>query len=419
MTDTFFRRVWRWHFWAGLLAAPVLLVVAVTAAVYTFRDEIDEASRPDLHFVIPDGEPKPADDLLSAVAATHPDTTPTRITFPADPRRSVTVQTADDRAVFVNPYSAEVRGDRPAKSPFFAAVLTLHRNLFAGTVGRVAVELTTSWTVVLLVSGVTLWWPKRWSQVWGVWLPRLWGPKYRVLRDLHTVAGAWLAPVAAVLAVTGLFFGVVWLWGYNAVTGGQGDFPAAMGVSAKAEPNSGAVPVETAVATARERWPGAALTVQLPKTATDPYGVTARGDGGRVIGVLAVDPHTGAVLGESRAEELPPLQQLRLWVFPVHTGAVGGLPTKALAVLACGGLAGLAVSGVWMWLVRRPAGRWGFPRASTAAVPKAAVAVTLLLAVLFPTVGFSLVIVLFGGWAVARLRRPRRSSPEPQPAGVP
>ena len=88
MTDTFFRRVWRWHFWAGLVAAPVLLVVAVTGAIYTFREEVDDVGRPGLAFVEPAGERKPADDLLAAVAATHPDATPTRITLPADPRRS-------------------------------------------------------------------------------------------------------------------------------------------------------------------------------------------------------------------------------------------------------------------------------------------------------------------------------------------
>jgi uncharacterized iron-regulated membrane protein len=409
VTDTFFRRVWRWHFWAGLISAPVLLAVAVTGAIYTFRDEIDEINRPALHFVEPGGEGRTADELLAAVRASHPETKPVRLTVPADPRRSVTAQTADGRAVYLNPYTTGELGEGPAKSPFFTAVLTLHRNLFAGTFGRVVVELATSWTVVLLVSGAVLWWPKNWRQVWGVWLPRLWGPKYRILRDLHAVPAAYLTPIAAVLAVTGLFFSVVWLWGYNTVTGGQGDFPAVLrspGVS-PAE-SHGPVSVDRVVTLARDRWPGHTLSVQLPRSNGDSLAVTARTvRANAVAGMVAISPHTGEIVADVRAEYLPPLQQARLWMFPVHTGAVWGLPTKVLAFVTAVLMTGLAISGVAMWLVRRPAGWWGLPRASVAPVPKAAVVTILVLVALFPTVALSLLVVLLGEWLIERFyRRP-------------
>lgn len=415
MFNLFFRRVWRWHFWAGLIACPVLLVVAVTGACYTFREEIESAVRPELVFVEPGAVRKSADELLAAVKVVSPDLKPVRLTVPADPARSVIVlvEPADGppgqtRAVFVNPYTGEVLGDGPARTPFFTAVLTLHRSLFAGTPGRVVVELTTSWTVVLLVSGVALWWPRRSSRVWGVWLPRLRGPKYVVLRDLHTVAGIYLAPVVGLIALTGLFYTAVWLWGYNRATGGHGDFPAALRTASDVSPScapAAPVPVEVALAAARERWPNKSYAVQLPRKPGDAYTVTIRGDGGpSVYGMVAVDPSTGVVTADTRHENLPPLQRARVWVLPLHTGAVGGTATKALALLACVGLVGLSVSGVWMWLARRPVGRWGLPRAVEGPVPVPAVVVILLLAVLLPTVGLSLVAVLFGEWIVERIR---------------
>jgi uncharacterized iron-regulated membrane protein len=362
--------------------------------------------------------------LLTAVKAAHPDRKAVRVTVPADPDRSVVVLVEPATgppsgaawAVFVNPYTGEVLGDGPARSPFFAGVLTLHRSLFAGTAGRVVVELTTSWTVVLLVSGVVLWWPKRPTRLWGVWLPRLRGPKYVVLRDLHTVPGMYLAPVAALIAVTGLFYTVVWLPAYNRVSGAQGDFPAALKTAPPVPPTAGEpVPVEVALVAARERWPSKSYTVQLPKKPTDAYAVTVRGDGGpAVYGLVAVDPHTGAVVADTRYENLPPLQWARVWVLPIHMGTVAGTPTKILAFVACLVLAGLGVSGVWMWLARRPAGRWGFPRAVAAPVPKPAVLLILLLAVLIPTVGVSLAAVLLGEWLVERLVR-SGGPPTPDP----
>lgn len=36
-----YRAVWRWHFYAGLLVLPVLCLMALTGALYLFKDEID------------------------------------------------------------------------------------------------------------------------------------------------------------------------------------------------------------------------------------------------------------------------------------------------------------------------------------------------------------------------------------------
>ena len=127
-------------------------------------------------------------------------------------------------------------------------------------------------------------------------------------------------------------------------------------------------------------------------------------------GSVAVDQYTGAVLSEKRAEHLSAVEQARLYVLPIHMGTIGGTATKVLALVACLVLAGLGVSGVWMWLARRPKGRWGFPRASEARVPRPAVVLILLLAIALPTVGLSLIVVLAGEWLSGRLRR---RSPDP------
>ncbi len=312
-------------------------------------------------------------------------------------------------AVFVDPSTARVLGEGSARSPFFSAVLTLHRSLFADTVGRIAVELATSWTLVLLVSGLYLWVPARWTDLWGVWLPRLRANPYLVLRDLHTVGGLLFTPVLALIAFTGLFFTVVWLWSFNTVAAKAGDFPRELLAAPPVEKPSVPPPptaIDAAVAAARERFPTHNLSVQLPKKPTDAYAVTARGDSGSsVSGSVAVEPATGRVVSAARAEDLPPAAQARLYVLPVHMGTIGGTATKVLAFAACLALAVLAVSGVWMWLARRPEGRWGFPRASAARVPKLAVVLILLLAVLLPTVGLSLVVVLAGEWVYGRLTR--------------
>jgi len=405
--DTFFRRVWRWHFWAGLLSAPVVVVVAVTGAIYAFKDEIEDATDADLRFVPPAEVRAPLSRQVSAATARGEPAT--QVTLSADPRRSTVVLVSTPsgpRAMYVNPYTAEVVGEGPPRNEFFAVVLAVHRRLFADTFGRILVELATCWAVVLVVSGVYLWVPKAWRAVKGVWVPRVRAKPYVVLRDLHTLSGFYLGPVLVLLAVTGLFFSIVWMWSVNTVTGGAGEFPrhflagppSAEGVIAPAA-------LDAAERDARREHPANTLVVMLPTARTEPVVVRVRGlSGPSYVASVAVDRTTGEVLSRKAFDpDLTWYEKLRMWVLPVHQGSAYGWPTKALAAACCLGLAWLAVSGVWMWLVRRPAGRSGFPRASAAPVPKAAVVVILLLAVFFPVVGLSLVAVLVGEWLFCRI----------------
>ena len=160
------------------------------------------------------------------------------------------------------------------------------------------------------------------------------------------------------------------------------------------------VSVDVPVALARERWPSRPLKVLLPRKPTDPYELTALGETGPIsVGVLGMDRYSGAVLADNPDERLPWHQRARQWALPVHQGSVYGLTSKVVAVVACLGLAGLAVSGVWMWLVRR--GR--FPRAADGPVPLPAVVLILAFAVALPAVGASLLAVLAGEWLAGRL----------------
>ncbi|MFA5599659.1 MAG: PepSY domain-containing protein, partial [Phenylobacterium sp.] len=36
-----YRAFWRWHFYAGLLVMPILMLMALTGGLYLFKDEID------------------------------------------------------------------------------------------------------------------------------------------------------------------------------------------------------------------------------------------------------------------------------------------------------------------------------------------------------------------------------------------
>ena len=86
----------------------------------------------------------------------------------------------------------------------------LHRRLLAGKAGRILVEITTCWTIITVILGIALWWPKRMTRIPGNWLPRIGGSLKRQVRDWHAVTGAWFTLFALIFMVTGLFFSPVW-----------------------------------------------------------------------------------------------------------------------------------------------------------------------------------------------------------------
>ena len=42
MDSQLYRRIWRWHFFAGLVCVPFILSLAMTGALYLFHAQIDD-----------------------------------------------------------------------------------------------------------------------------------------------------------------------------------------------------------------------------------------------------------------------------------------------------------------------------------------------------------------------------------------
>ncbi len=406
-----YRVVWRWHFYAGVLVAPVLFVVAMTGAIYVFKDELDRVLYADTMFVTPQPTTVPLERQVAAAEAAYPGARADTVEVEADPTRATAVrirggQTRPQR-VYVNPHTGAVQGAIGDDS-FFRVVLDLHRRLFIGTTGRAVVEAATSWTVVLLLTGLYLWFPRR-PSLRGVLVPRLRARPYTVLRDLHAVAGAVLAPVAVVITLTGLVYSLVFGSGYSSVSSQPA--PAHASVS---PPGAPPLPLDRAVAVTRDHYPGASFVdVRLPEKPRD--AVVARAKlsetgGPRHQVVLALDRSTGEVIDVQRSDQYPPLRWWRTtWNYPLHVGNVLGTPTKVVWLLACLVLAALPVTGLMMWWRRRPAGRAGFPRRPDRSVPVWLLGGIGLVGVFLPTVGASILLILLGEWLAGALRSDARS----------
>jgi uncharacterized iron-regulated membrane protein len=75
-----YRAVWRWHFFAGLICAPFLVILAVTGAIYLFNDEIDDFAYPELRLVPPSVHTVALSTMADAALAGFPGGRVTRMT---------------------------------------------------------------------------------------------------------------------------------------------------------------------------------------------------------------------------------------------------------------------------------------------------------------------------------------------------
>ncbi|WP_422927706.1 PepSY-associated TM helix domain-containing protein [Singulisphaera sp. PoT] len=450
-SGSLYRVLWRWHFYAGVLISPILLIVTLTGALYIFHSEIEDLGHARLRFVTPEPGASRAntDAIVAAAKASEPSLNAVSLELRAEPNRAAIVRMgpagakgrdASPVAVYVDPYKASVVGSFDSRagdgvSEFFDVVLVIHRQLLAGTTGRILVELTVGWTIVLMVTGVYLWWPKKRGQTLGVWWPRLHGKLYTILRDLHTVLGIYLLAPIAIIVVTGLFYTVVWSEAFHLATRskeaaaaeakaqskGKGksraraENPSPKEPAATPTPTHPLLTLEQVKDLSLKGYPGRNLLISLADKPGGGIAVGAANDYNNSYG-----PFVSAQFEIDRVSgKIGPVKTLAEdhrywwhgWVYTLHVGSFYGPTTKVIWFVSCMILSGLPITGLWMWWVRRPKGRSGFPRRPNRRMTAGLLATIVGLALILPVLGASMIAIAVGESVYLFSRRRLRKLP--------
>lgn len=172
------------------------------------------------------------EDLLRNVAEDVPDATPTAITAFADLNKPAMVQLGRERVVYVNNYTGQIVGEGAAGwREFFHTVEELHRWLAATgdwrNWGRHATGVVNLGFLVLIVSGLWLWWPKklRWNAIKTITVPSLKLKGKPRDWNWHNAVGFWTLVPLLVMVLTGTI--VSYPWANNLMYRLVGDTPPA------------------------------------------------------------------------------------------------------------------------------------------------------------------------------------------------
>jgi uncharacterized iron-regulated membrane protein len=158
------------HLACGLSAGVVILIMSVTGVLLTYQKQMTEwADRQ--YWVAPRVEGRRAafSDLVGVAQAHDPDAAVSSITFYADQDAPAAASLGRGRILYLDPSTAEVRGENTqGMRDFFSAVVGWHRWFNVTGDGRASARAITGWSnlvfLFLVVSGLYLWFPRRWTR---------------------------------------------------------------------------------------------------------------------------------------------------------------------------------------------------------------------------------------------------------------
>ena len=234
------RAVWRTHFYAGVVAAPVLLLLALTGLVILYTQPINDLSSGDVTLRSTSGESRSFADQADAVRAAFPDLDVVAMTTPVDDEHATAFGLSNGRDAYVDPGSLEVLGTRDPAGGVVGLANRLHGFLnndslevslptLSGllgdgpiwakfSLGDALLEVFGGWALVLACSGVYLWWPRKRDTGKALFVPRLRKKGRARWRDLHAVPGFLLSFILLFFIVTGMPWSGYWggNWAYIA-----------------------------------------------------------------------------------------------------------------------------------------------------------------------------------------------------------
>ncbi len=348
------------HLWLGLSSGLIVFILGVTGCIFCFEKELQEVFYRNRRFVRDHPTMPLSMDSLNTIAlpklgAGGLD----RIELRPGTNRTYIYSGNDGPAIlYLNPYTGRTQFLETSKWEFFGLILDLHYDLLLGDIGEQLVSWATVVFVIILLTGLVLWWPinKRAARqrYWFQWKKTTnWKRKNY---DLHNIPGFYSLLVALLIALTGLHFGFPWFRDAARFVANRGQvteapkplvsdtlqrdrkpsYQAMLAVGMKQEPFTEkfifVLPSEKEGTVVLRAYPYAGQTTQNN---------------------LFFDQYTGKLLATRPYQTLRAGDKLGMLNYDLHTGKILGLPGMIVAFLGSLIAASLPVTGFLIWWGKR------------------------------------------------------------------
>lgn len=411
--------VWRWHFYAGLFCIPFILLLAVTGGIYLFKPQVESALDAPFERLVLTGHAAPAHQQVQTALQAVPGAVLQAYELPESAQSAVRILVKQDRIisrVYVHPQTLQILKVVREDDKFMRVIHKLHGNLLLGQRGSYVVELAASWAIVMVITGLYLWWPKAGQGLAGVVYPRI-GKSSRVFwRDLHGVIGFWISLFTLFLLISGLPWTKSWGgmlkeirqvsavtvktqdWTIGGVAAGEHDGHHVQSHGQYAAKDYRLL--DQLVATVKPMHLAPPVLIAPPSDKSNDW--TARSDAqNRPLRVNLSFDTSGNIKNRQNFADRPLLDRVIGIGVAIHEGQMFGWLNQLLGLITSLGLMTLSLSALVLWWKRRWAQvssprTLGAPPLGKASAPYAwaMIALILTLGVLLPFFGLSLLLML-------------------------
>ena len=372
-----FRTVNDWlHLWLGLVSGLIVFIISITGCIYCFQKEISSLTQ-SYQFVKAANKPYLSPSVLKNIAeqkqfgdkAGKPGSVINAVQYPG--KGKAAIATYRDKKtgymmIYLNPYSGKILKIKALEKDFFRIILTGHYNLWLPReIGQQVVCWSVGIFVILLISGLIMWWPKNLRKANRDKSFKVkWKATFkRVNYDLHNVLGFYVLIGALIIAITGLYFGFKWVPKtiYWVASGGK-KIPERRGAVFSDTTN---IPAQTALysledsvwSKMNQEYKGqGSLQITFTQKQSDAITASHNPEEGtfykshtRYFDRYTMQEIKGKTIYSKPFEEGSGADKLVRMNYDIHIGAIGGIAGKSIAFLISLISASLPITGFIVW----------------------------------------------------------------------
>lgn len=202
------------HLAAGLTAGVIIFVMSLTGAFMVFEKELfSYVDREAFSANISENKDLMKLTDLAEIARTHAGNKRlTEINVQNQKDAPVIMHFGRDMQLCLNPFSGEILTRSLRMQEFMNLIESWHRTLGAGAIGKSITGLCNLLFLFLSISGIYLWWPRKWSRAYIKSVTCFNFSLKSRQRDWnwHVVAGFWTVNFVVIITVTGTIMSYAW-----------------------------------------------------------------------------------------------------------------------------------------------------------------------------------------------------------------
>lgn len=368
----------RLHLWLGLSVGIIVFIVSLTGTLYVFKDEIQNSLRKEAIYVKGTApHPISIHVLKDKVSLELQEKFPlSSVEIPLDKNKSYRFlyyeknkkgwnyfeEVKINKLVYVDQYTGKILAVYDEKYNFFNILKYIHWSLLLNSEwGKYVVGIPTVLFIIMLITGIVLWWPKnkkaRKGRFWFRWENvKTWK---RRNYDLHNVLGFYASFIALLMSITGIYFAYPYV--KNAIhftLSGSADLPKDKEIQSPDSLMAKNSSVYDLTAQQTRKLYAGSASFRIPLNGKNKKGkdlknipITIYGEEGKFSerNMLVFDRYSGKLLANKPHQKLSNAEKYANANYDIHTGSYFGLFGKIIWFITGLICTSLPVTGFLVW----------------------------------------------------------------------